>query len=158
MNTIVSAFINILFSLKTAQAENTLLAAQIPLGAVAVIFIFMRFPLIRAWGDRMLECFANRLLKNDASNSVILLDYIGRGTIALVTLNSIPTGKQNIPLSEMGLRAETGISVMLIERKWKEAEPAGPDTVFLEGDKLTVFGDYTTICKVFQAKERFSVD
>lgn len=48
--TIVSAFINILFSLKAAQVEHTLFGILIPLCAVAVIFVFMRSPLVRAWG------------------------------------------------------------------------------------------------------------
>ena len=153
--TIVSAIINIFLSFKDGQ-PNDLLAVLIPLGAAAVIFIFMRFPHIKAWGDRVLERFANRLVHPDASNSVILLDYVGKGTIALVTLNHIPKGKQNVPLSKMELRANTGISVLLLEREGKDAEPAGPDTVFLEGDRLTVFGEYSTICSIFQAQERFA--
>jgi hypothetical protein len=34
--------------------------------------------------------------------------------------------------------------------------PAGADTVFQDGDHLTVFGSYPVICQVFQAKERFA--
>ena len=154
--TIVSAFINILFSLKAAQFESTLLGILIPLCAVAVIFVFMRFPAVRAWGDRKLESFANRLILSDSGNTVILLDSIGTDSIALVTLKSIPEEWQNVSLSQSRLRPETGIMVMLVEHKGKKAEPAGPDTVFLAGDKLTVFGDYNTIRKTFQAHERFA--
>ena len=32
------------------------------------------------------------------------------------------------------------------------------DTVFEVGDKLTVFGDYATICRSFHAKEHFADD
>ena len=154
--TIVSAFINILFSLKAAQFESTLLGILIPLCAVAVIFVFMRFPAVRAWGDRKLESFANRLIRSDSGNTVIPLDSIGTDSIALVTLNSIPEEWQNVSLSQSRLRPETGIMVMLVEHKGKKAEPAGPDTVFLTGDKLTVFGNYNTIRKTFQAHERFA--
>ena len=44
---------------------------------------------------------------------------------------------------------------MLVERPGKKAVPAGADTVFQLGDKLTVFGDYVTICRTFHAKERY---
>ena len=154
--TIVSAFINILFSLKAAQVENTLLGILIPLCAVAVIFVFIRFPVVRAWGDRKLESFANRLIRSGASNTVILLDNIGTDTIALVTLNNIPEQWQNVTLSQSRLRPETGILVMLVEHKGKKPVPAGPDTIFSVGDKLTVFGDYAAIRKTFQAHERFA--
>ena len=154
--TIVSAFINILFSLKASQVENTILGFLIPLCAVAVIFVFMRFPVVRAWGDRKLESIANRLIRSDASNTVVLLDSIGTDSIALVTLNNIPEQWQNVSLAQSRLRPDTGIMVMLVEHKGKKAEPAGPDTVFSVGDKLTVFGDYATIRKTFQAHERFA--
>ena len=48
------------------------------------------------------------------------------------------------------------ILVMLIEKPGKKAEPAGADTVFSVGDKLTVFGDYAVICRTFHARERFA--
>ena len=37
----------------------------------------------------------------------------------------------------------------------QKAEAAGADTVFLPGDKLTVFGRYSAVCRVFGAEERF---
>ena len=156
--TIVSAFVNVFFSLKTAQLEDYLLVVLIPLAAVAIIFVFMRVPIVRAWGDKLLERFAGKLIRGDAGNTVMPLDYIGQDSIALVTLRSIPEEYQDVPLSETGLRAETGILVMLVESGGKKAEAAGADTVFHVGDKLTVFGDYATICSAFHARERFADD
>ena len=37
----------------------------------------------------------------------------------------------------------------------KKAEPAGGKTIMKAGDKLTVFGEFKTICGTFQAKEQF---
>ena len=54
------------------------------------------------------------------------------------------------------MKTNTGILVMLVEKPRKKAVPAGADTVFEVGDKLTVFGDYATICKSFHARERFA--
>lgn len=154
--TIVSAFINVFLSLKMAQVENYLLAVLIPLAVVAVIFVFIRVPAVRAWGDRLLQRVADRLIHGDAGNTVMPLDYIGQESIALVTLRHIPEEYQGVPLSETGLRADTGILVMLVESVGEKAVPAGADTVFREGDKLTVFGDYPMICSTFHARERFT--
>jgi len=61
-----------------------------------------------------------------------------------------------VPLSQTGLKTDTGIMVMLVEHHGKKPEAAGADSVFAIGDKLTVFGDYSTICRTFHARERFS--
>ena len=154
--TIVSAFINVFFSMKLSQVEQILPAVLIPFAAIAIIFVFIRFPAVRAWGDRQLEKLADRVVRGEKGNTVMPLDYIGGDSIALVTLKHIPEEYRDVPLSKLGLRAETGILVMLVETPGKKAEPAGADTVFHEGDKLTVFGDYAAICRAFHARERFS--
>lgn len=87
---------------------------------------------------------------------MVLLDTIGMDTIALVTLNNIPEDWQNVSLSQSRLHLEKGIMVMLVEHKGNKPEPTDPDTVFLVGDKLTVFGNYATIRKTSQAHERFA--
>ena len=156
--TIVTAFINVFLSLKLTQVENYLLAMPIPLIAIIVIFIFIRVPVVRAWGDRLLQRLAGRIVHSDAGNSVMPLDYIGEDSIALVTLRVIPEEYRDVPLAQTGLRADTGIMVMLVEPPGKKAEPAVAETVFHPGDKLTVFGDYATICRTFHAKERFTED
>ena len=155
--TIVSAFVNIFLSLKQSQIEHFYIGILIPLVAVAIIFIFMRVPRIRAWGDSLLQKLADRLIgRTDSFNTVSLLDYIGTDTIALVTLNHIPEQYQGVRLADTGLKAGTGILVMLIEKPGRKAVPAGADTVFEVGDQLTVFGDYSTICRSFHAWERFA--
>ena len=153
--TIVSAFINVFLSLKISQVEGYF-GLLIPLAAVAVIFVFMRVPAVRAWGERQFQHIADRLVRGGEGNTVMPLDYIGRDSIALVTLNHIPEEYRDMPLSKTGLRADTGILVMLVEPPGKSAVPAGADTVFSVGDKLTVFGDYAAICRTFDARERFT--
>ena len=154
--TIVSTFINVFISLKEAQFARTLPGVMIPLGAVSIIFVFIRVPAVRSWGDRQLERLADRMIRGEAGNTVMPLDYIGSDSIALVTLRQIPEEYRGVKLSETGLRAETGILVMLVESEGGKAVPAGADTVFQLGDKLTVFGDYDTVCRVFHARERFT--
>ncbi len=155
--TIVSAFINVFLSLKLNQVEHFYVGILIPLAAVTVIFVFMRVPRVRAWGDDLLQRVADHIIgRTDSFNTVMLLDYIGTDSIALVSIHSIPEEYQGVSLAETGLKADTGILVMLVEKPGKKAVPAGADTVFEVGDKLTVFGNYSMICRSFHARERFS--
>ena len=155
--TIVTAFINVFLSLKLNQVEHYYFGVFIPLAAVAIIFIFMRVPRIRAWGDGLLQKLADRLVGRTVTfNTVLLLDYIGTDSIAVVTLHNIPEEYQGVPLSQTGLKTDTGIMVMLVEHPGQKAEAAGADSVFSVGDKLTVFGNYSVICRTFHAREHFA--
>lgn len=155
--TIVSALVNVFLSLKLTQIGHYYFGLLIPLAAVVLIFVFLRVPAVHAWGDGLLEMLADRMLGRTASfNTVQLLDHIGTDSIALVTLNHIPDEYRGVPLSQLGLKADTGILVMLVEHPGEKPTAAGADTVFTPGDKLTVFGNYAVICKTFHAKERFA--
>ena len=154
--TVVTAFINVFVSIDNSEIGSFFIGILIPAAAVVIILIFIRVPAVRAWGDKLLNRLVNRLVTRDVTyNNVLLLGYIGTETIAQVTLKYIPEEYLGMSLAEMGLRAATGIMVMLVESPGKKAEPAGPDTVFAVGDKLTVFGDYPAICRTFHAKESF---
>ncbi len=154
--TIVSAFINVFLSLKLAQAEDFMLVVLIPLGVIALIFVFIRVPAVRSWGDRQLERLADRLVGSGEGNVIVPLDTIGKGSIALITLKTIPEEYQGRSLAQTNLKADTGILVMLVEHPDGKTEPAGANTVFRIGDKLTVYGEYATICRSFHARERFT--
>ena len=153
--TIVSAFINVFFSLKISELAADLISSLIPLLVILVIFLFIRVPSVRAWGDRFFEKLAGRIAHRDTANTILPMDYIGQETIAQVTLHEVPADLRDKPLSASGLKTEKNILVMLVEPLGKKAEPATAQTVFQPGDKLTVFGDYATISQVFQARERF---
>ena len=154
--TIVSALVNVFFNVKLDQVKD-LAGILIPIAAAAVIFIFMRVPAVRAWGDGLLQKLADRLVgRTESFNTVMPVDYIGTDSIAIVTLHNIPPEYQGVTLAKTGLKADTGILVMLVEKPGQKAVAAGADTIFEAGDKLTVFGDYAVIQRTFHAKERFS--
>ena len=155
--TIVSAFINVFLSMSVAQVETRFIGFLIPLGTVALIFIFMRVPKVHAWGDHQLRRLADRIFnRHETFNAVMLVDNIGSESIVQVTLRHIPEEYEGRTLAETRLRADTGILVMLVERGGSKPIAAQASTVFQVGDKLTVFGDYQTICKTFHAKEHFA--
>ena len=154
--TIVSAFINVFFSLKVSELAADLVSSLIPLLVILFILAFMRFPVIRAWGDRLIEKLAGRIVHRDIANTILLMDYIGQETIAQVTLREVPEDLQGKALSESGLKENHNILVMLVETDGNKAQPANAQTVFRPGDKLTVFGDYAAVSRVFRARERFN--
>ena len=157
--TILSAFINVFLSMKVSQVSHQFFGFMILLATAALIFVFMRVPKVRAWADNLLRRAADRVFeRKETFNAVMLVDNINTESIAQVTLRHIPEDYKGIPLAETQLRAETGILVMLVEHQGNKPVPAGAETVFETGDKLTVFGDYKTICKVFQAREHFADD
>lgn len=153
--TIVSMLINVLLSIKLSSFSN-LFSVFIPLLTAAVIIIFLRVPKVRAWGDRLMERLAGKLTHGNVANTVLLLDLIGEDSIAQVSLHEVPEALRELPLSKTGLKPNHNIMVMLIEKPGKKAVPAGAGTVLEAGDKLTVFGDYKTVSRVFEARERFT--
>ncbi len=157
--TIVSALVNVFLSMKLVNFGAEYLGVLIPLFTISVILVFLRVPKIRAWGENLFRRMADRILdQQETFNAVMLLDYIGTESIVQVTLRHIPEEYKGLSLAETRLRAETGILVMLVEHRGGKTMAAQADTVFEEGDKLTVFGDYSVICKTFHAKEHFADD
>ena len=157
--TIVSALVNVFLSMKLVNFGAEYIGVLIPLFTIGVILVFLRVPKIRAWGENLFRRVADRVFdQQETFNAVMLLDYIGTESIVQVTLRHIPEEYRGLSLAETRLRAETGILVMLVEHRGGKTMPAQADTVFEEGDKLTVFGDYSMICKTFHAKEHFADD
>ena len=154
--TVVSAFINVVLSLSTAQYGNFFIGVLIPIGAVALVFGLSRIRAVRRFFDRVISKAAGTLSGRGDENAVMLIDHIGKGTIAQITLTHVPEYLAGVELVNSGLKEKRNILVMLVEHKNAQIDVPTAHTVFEEGDKLTVFGDYKIICKVFHAKERFA--
>lgn len=153
--TIVSAFVNVFLSLKLSQMDNFFMGVLIPLGVAALIIVLMRVRFIRKRIDRAFEKLAGRIMHQDGDNTILLMDYIGKDSIAQVSLKEVPKELEGKTLAESGLKTKHNILVMLVERGGVNVEAAHAGTIFEPGDKLTVFGQYKTISNVFNAKERF---
>ena len=153
--TIVSAFINIVLSLKMTQVEHVFQGIYLPLMLIVLVFTAIRVPAVRAKLDKFIELLAGRVLRHNQENAVLLIDYIGEDSIAQVLVRHVPEPLQDVSLAQSGLRAKENLLVMLLERDGKKAAPPTAVTVFRDGDKLTVFGDYRAICRVFEARESF---
>lgn len=154
--TVVSAFINVFLSLNSAQFGSYILGALIPLGAVALVFGLSRVRGVRRFFDRVLSKAAGTITGHPNDNTIMLIDHIGKGTIAQITLNEVPDYLVGVALAKSGLKEKRSILVMLVEHRNAQIDVPTAQTVFEPGDKLTVFGDYKVICKAFHARERFA--
>ncbi len=153
--TIVSTLVNVFFSLKSAQIDTFFLGIVIPLLIAALVIMLIRTRFIRKRIDRLLSRLAGRIMKQDKVNTVLLMDYIGHDSIANVILKEVPEPLQGKTLAESKLKQEHNLTLLLVERDGIKPEAARADTIFREGDRLTVFGRYDEISRVFQAEERF---
>ncbi len=153
--TIVTAFVNVFLSMKSSQFDNYLFGLMIPISIAVFIILITKVGPIRVRIDRVFEKIAGKIVKKDSANTLMLVDSIGHDSIAQVTLRNVPQALQGKTLAEMDIKTKENIMVMLIERADKTVETAGANTVILQGDKLTVFGNYKSISRVFEAKERF---
>ena len=153
--TIVSALVNVFFSLKSAQVSSLFLGIIIPLAIAALVILLIRTRFIRKRIDMFLSNVAGKIMKQDKVNTVLLMDYIGHDSIANVILKEVPAHLEGRTLAESRLKQEHGLTILLVERDGFKPEAAAADTVFKPGDRLTVFGRYNEISRVFQAEERF---
>ena len=154
--TIVSAFVNIFVSVGQAQLGHFVLSMLIPFSAVAAVLLLIRYHRVRLWVDRMIEKAADRYSSAQSTNGVTVVDQMGNQTIARVTIHKVPEALADKTLAKSGIRAAHNLIVLMVERENGTHETPTAKTVFQDGDRVTVYGDYREILSVFQAKERFS--
>lgn len=152
---VVSAFINVFMSLKITQVGQYVLGLLIPVGMVAILIIILRIPAVRSFGSSLIMKAIGNITHTNTANSVMIIDHIGKGTIAQVHIMAMPDALLGKKLFESRIKEDHNILIMLVEDKHGKVEAPHKDTVFSEGEKLTVFGDYQNICRVFEAKEHF---
>ncbi len=154
--TFVSAVVNVFVSIKLRNLGSSVFSLMIPMAAIATVFAITRAPRVRKKIEGKIEQLANRFGGVKNQNGVIRIDQIGPQTIARVTLNYVPEELRNKTLSAMKLKPARNILVLTVERADHSVEQPNAHTKFQYGDRVTVFGDYRQICKVFEAKERFT--
>lgn len=154
--TVVSAFVNVFLSLKVAQVGGYITGILLPLAAIGIIIVIVRVPAVRNAIDSVLSKFVGKIMHEEARNTIMLIDHIGRGSIAQVVLRELPDYLEGVALSDSGLKENRNILVMLVEHKDGSVEAPAAGTVFVKNDRLTVFGDYKALCSAFNASERFA--
>ena len=153
---VVSAFINVFLSMKTNQVGDYVVSILVPIGAVATVFIITRIKPIRSLINRQIEKFAGNIVRARTVNTVMVIDHVGKGTIAQVNIREVPKFLDGVELAESRIKEDHEILIMLVENSEGRVDLPHARTRFYPGDTLTVFGDYKNICNTFNAKERFA--
>ena len=156
--TFVSAVINVFVSMGLRTLSGSLYSMLIPAAAVAAVFVLSRTRRFRDWLDQKIEHAAARIARDKTSNSVTRVDEFGPLTIAQVKLKTIPEPVRNRMLAQMDLKTKRNILVIMVKHPDGVHENPTARTCFRNGDRITVCGDFRTICEVFEAKERFGDD
>ena len=154
--TIVSAFINVFVSMKATEITAGITGLMIPIIAVTCAFILSRIHAVRSRIDHWIEKAAGKLSGSGGVNRVLIMDQVGDGCIAQVTINTIPEALKGRILGESGIRSEYNLQILLLEHRHKKPELPEAASVFEAGDRITVFGGYRDICRAFEAKEYFA--
>lgn len=153
--TFVSTAMNVFRSAGTVSWGSSALGLLIPLGTLAAVLSLSRTREMRIWLDRKIERAADSFGSN---RGVMRIDELGPQTIARVSVKTVPEEMVDKTLSQLALKPRRDILMLMVEHIDRTTENPTAKTVFHPGDRITVCGDYRQICKVFQARERFSDD
>jgi Trk K+ transport system NAD-binding subunit len=80
---------------------------------------------------------------------------VGGKTLAGITLKYLPESLRGKAMADNGLKIDHNIIVLLVEDADGNPNDVHANTVLKENDRITVLGDYNTICRIFHARERF---
>lgn len=156
--TFVSTVMNVFLSAGAVSWGSSALGLLIPLGTLAAVLSPSRTREMRIWLDRKIERAADSFGSNRGVDGVMRIDELGPQTIARVSVKTVSEEMVDKTLSQLALRPRRDILVLMVEHIDRTTENPTAKTVFHPGDWITVCGDYRQICKVFQARERFSDD
>ncbi len=153
--TIVSAIVNIFFSLKLRQIEHYLSVYLFPLLPLALIFFLLRIPRFRSWIDWQLTALAGRVLKHESGNTLLILDHLGKDSIVSVFLKTVPETLRGRTLAGINMKERQDLLILNRKDRAGREQRVGPDTVLNDGDLLTVYGDPGAMCTLFDCRETF---
>ncbi len=149
---IVSLVVNALLSI-SKDGEFSVLSAILYLMIFLIFLILVKtLPFIRVAFDRKVKKIANKVMFNQKSNFLLILDNFNGYVIVEVKLVEVPEIFVNKTLIESSISKEYGIRVLIIKRGDKTIGDITKDEVLLEHDRVTVFGPLDHIIKVFKQK------
>lgn len=149
---IVSAIVNIVFSLKLAQIEELFWSIPAPAILIAAYFILRRNGKFRLFMSRQIEKMAAAIMARSETNQLLLLDSYGRNIMAQAYLAALPKPLRNVPLKDSGLSAK-GVNILLVKRKGEEAIQATGATLLRDGDIVVLFGTAKAIEDAFDLEK-----
>lgn len=151
---IVSLVLNLINAVSTNSSKISFMFVFIAFGIFIFILILFRIPFIKRPFERMIENIGRKLMnKNDKINIITLLDSYATGdAIVQITLNYVPKFLQNKPLSEVQIRENYNINMLILNVNGLTKEIT-KNTILKDGDIIIVFGPLQTIKKLFQGND-----
>ena len=153
--TFVSAFVNVFLSFKQTEITNFLYDVAIPIAIFILLVIVLRIPQVTAFADKTLERVISKVFRDREYNPLTVIDNVGGKTLAGITLKHLPESLKDKKMADNGLKKDHAIIVLLVEDANGVPNDVHASTVLHENDRITVLGDYNTICRIFHASERF---
>ncbi len=87
-------------------------------------------------------------VKNDRFNEIALIDNYANKAMVEVKINEVPIVLAEKTLFDSGIKDKFSINVIFIKRE-EEIIEVDKNTIILKGDKIIVFGPYSSIKNVF---------
>ncbi len=146
--TIVSTVVNIFL-----QFRHTLIGGAIAFIPIVVLVILLTWLVkknrwINSMIDKFIRKIANKLIYDEKSNPIIIIDDYGDVVLAKVELMIIPNQLDNITLHDSNIKREYGINIMLKKTDNEEILPDA-NTKFNVGDIIVVMGKKKKIWELF---------
>ena len=104
------------------------------------------------------EAFVNSITKDnkrvelDKTNEISLLNNYGPNALVEVFIDELPKELENVEIEDAKLKDRYGITVVMIKRK-NEYVTVTKDTIFKDGDTITLHGPYQNIKMLFKNDE-----
>lgn len=148
---IVSLVLNLINAVSARSSSIRYMYIFIAFGVFIFLILLFKIPFIKRPFEKMIEAFGRRLMKKHQSENIItLLDSYGRDAIAQVTLNVVPENMKDKQLSEINIRDEYNLNILMIKSGGITQE-IKRNTVLRERDIVIVFGPLQSIKKLFMA-------
>jgi len=147
--TILSAFINLVFSLPSYAAHEVLPALLVVCSIFIAFIVIKNIPAVKDFFSIKLEGWGKKLIRGVHGNRLVYLDEFKKGALVKVEIKEVPEALAAKTLGEAGLWEKQGIYILFIEDRYEVRVEAKKDTVLENGYSLVAFGPFKNIKKTF---------
>lgn len=137
-------WIPLIISVRVFLSSNVIYYIVYLMGAILTIYLIYKSDKdekVLSGGERILDALARQSFPDDAEN----FDSIGLGDLKIIRV--LNPEIFNKTLAEINLRAKTGCSVILIQRKRSRIVFPEPSQVLMKNDRLKLSGDEDSVHK-----------
>ncbi len=146
--TIVSTLVNLFIQFRKTFTGSILAFIPIAILIIMITILLKKNVYTNNTVDRIIRKIAHRILKNENSNTIMIVDQYGDLVIAMIELKILPKELDGIELSKSNIKSEHGLNVLLKHSSEGEFLPMA-NTIFETGDTIVVMGSEKKIRRIF---------